>query len=288
MQQRSEGGKMKRICEKESRFSRGAVVYCWTDVPGVEGRQQLDDQERRCRDHCAHSGLEVVACFLDAVERGRKVDRPGLLRMIGFVVRNYARVGRVVVPRFNGFTRSMTEYHLIVALLGRLDMLLESVAGPVEATQDESVSGPLEAFLSACEFERLSALTKQGILAARKKGLATSAMPVGYVSRRTPEGDREIVPDPEVAPIVTEAFRLAASGEMTRAEIVRRLGPAGARLSPRASRLTWKAIRRILSNRTYLGLVHVNEAEGWIKGCFEPLTDWASFEAAQAHLYSDM
>jgi len=279
---------MKTVSAKGSRPSGEAAIYCWAETPGAEGKRQLDEQEKRCREYCARSGLEVAACFLDPVEQGRTVDRPGLLRMIGFLVRNRSRVSRLVVTRFNGFTRSMTEYHLIVALLGRLDMLLESVAGPVEATQDESVSGPLEAFLSACEFERLSARTKQGILAARRNGLTTCAVPVGYLSRMNSKGAREILVDPETAPSVSEAFRLAASGEVSRAEIVRRLERTGIRLSPRATRLTWKAIRRILSNRTYLGLVHVNEAEGWIKGCFEPLTDWASFEAAQAHLYSDM
>jgi len=272
---------MKTAVENNLRPSGGAVLYCWTNASEAEGRLQLVDQEQLCREYCARSNTEVLARFLDTVEPGRKADRPGLLRMIGFVVRNRARVGRVVVPRLDGFASSSAELDLIVAILGQQGVALEGIAGQVESARNDSLIAPLEAYLGACESASTSARTREGIRAARRSGLPTNSPPVGYVARRSPEGYREIVPDPETAPIVSEAFRLAASGDMARGEIVRRLGQAGARLSPRASRLTWKALRRILANRMYVGLVRISSDEGWIKGCFEPLVDQQTFDEAQ-------
>ena len=162
-----------------------------------------------------------------------------------------------------------------------MKMAVETATGAEDQANHDTFLDPISACIAEYERMAIGAITKRGILETRRRGLLTSAPPIGYLSRRTPEGDREIVCDPEKAPVVSEAFRLAASGEVSRTEIIRRLERTGIRLSPRAARLTWKAIRRILSNRTYLGLVQVSDTEGWIKGCFAPLVDQQTFELAQ-------
>lgn len=120
-------------------------------------------------------------------------------------------------------------------------------------------------------------------------GWSGGPAPIGYCTERHPEnGRRYLVPD-ERAPAIQEAFRRYADGE-TIYRVATFLAesltdwPRSGNRDP--SRLR-HATRKILRNRTYLGLIPRRREKKWLPGLHEPLVDKETFERCQARLDSN-
>jgi DNA invertase Pin-like site-specific DNA recombinase len=117
---------------------------------------------------------------------------------------------------------------------------------------------------------------------AVKRGVRPAATPVGYV--RSPDG--RLVPDPEEAPAVREAFRLAATQGLRAArDYLRGAGLTTKRrhqvTKERGLERTWTTTRTraLLTNRIYLGEIRIGSLEPK-KGAHDPLVDLATWTAA--------
>ena len=123
---------------------------------------------------------------------------------------------------------------------------------------------------------RHSRATSEAMADAASAGRFPGCAPVGYLNAAGPAG-KGLEIDPIKAPLVREAFRLAAVG-MVPEKISEALWRKGLR-SRRGKRMGQSAVRRMLANPVYLGFVRW---DGMLAaGCHEPIVDSAAFAAAQ-------
>ena len=83
----------------------------------------------------------------------------------------------------------------------------------------------------------------------RAEGLPTGCAPVGFRNRRDAEGKSYVEPDPALAPLVAEAFRLRAEGMPIR-KILAQLTPRGL-VSRNGKPMGPSALLAVLNNPMY-------------------------------------
>lgn len=115
-----------------------------------------------------------------------------------------------------------------------------------------------------------------------QRGVPTGPVPLGYKKVRL-RGQMWVVVDQETAPLVREAFQLAALKNFTLRQIVTIVSKAGL-VSRRGTPLSATALWRILGNPFYLGQIRYSGKV--LQGMHEPLITQSEFEKVQQSLSS--
>ncbi len=250
-----------------------------SDVRGREGPSFISeaDQYQRCRAYADAYGHTIV-------DEGSDLDVSG---------------GVMSRPTFNQFLARVTDRQVDGIIVAKLDRFARSNAGALEAvTAIETAGGVLIVaeqidsstaagrFLRSILFssaqwerERIGEAWLTARSSAVERGIhVTRHTPPGYVRNpksNDPATDRRLVPDPEHADTVREAFAMAAQGESntTIAEYLTKQKLSGAHW--RSSR-----INRLLANRVYLG--EARSGQGVVNpAAHDPLVDERTFLLAQ-------
>lgn len=164
----------KRLQEREARLAQGAgklvgYVRVSTEEQAEEGHS-LAGQEQRLVDACARQGFELIWTFSD-VASGAKTDRDGLRDAQEAVTRGDAE--GIVFGKLDRVTRSMRHgAQLVEWARAEGYTLLSADEGPM-VSRGQLVNEALPFFLALAqvERERISRRTKEGLAAARAKGV---------------------------------------------------------------------------------------------------------------------
>jgi len=129
-------------------------------------------------------------------------------------------------------------------------------------------------------FLEIGDLTRKAKQEKAQRGELPGPAPLGYRNCRTGRITTTVEVDPQIAPLIQEAFRLAANGRSLR---------------PLLRDLTWKGLRSrngkclqvaglwyVLSNPFYAGFVRYEEK--LYPGTHEPLVDKTTFDLVQVKL----
>lgn len=187
-----------------------AVIYCRVSTTEQAQNLSLPTQEKACREYCQRQGYEVAEVFVDAGESAKTTNRPEFLRLLATCRKQRGRLHAVVVYSLTRFSRNTADHHAIVTLLRGLGIALRSVTEPIDDSPSgrlmEGILAAMAQFDSDVRSERVTA----GMRAAMERGRWVFWAPIGYLRGRP--GEASLVPDPERAPAVREAFDLAARG----------------------------------------------------------------------------
>lgn len=206
-----------------------------------------EDQRDRLQAACERDGLELIACYEEIdVSGGTPLERRhGLRQAVEAVEAGEADV--VMVAYFDRLVRSLRVQDEVVSRV-------ERAGGRVVALDFGRVTGESAAqWLSGTmigavsEYYRRSVRERSGEAQARAvaRGVAPwPNVPPGYRRRQ----DGRLEPDPELAPVVAEAFRMRAAGRPIR-EIRAYLADHGVRRS-------FHGVTSMLRSRIYLGEIH--------------------------------
>jgi len=217
-------------------------------------------------------GVEIAAWHEDLDQSGGKLDRPGLSALLeriengeseGVIVARLARLSRLGVADALRLVERITEAG---GSITAVDLGLD----PTTPVGEFGVTVMLA--MSRMERRRLSDGWGEAKLRAMERGAKIGPTPFGY-RRRTDETRKgELEPDPERAPIVAEAYRLAANGgvEAARAYL---LQAAPERASNNHT------TRRLLASRCYVGESHYGGKV--VRDAHPAIVDRATWEAAQ-------
>ena len=124
--------------------------------------------------------------------------------------------------------------------------------------------------------------TVDGMQAALQRGRWTFQAPLGYRKLAWGNGP-SMEPDPEVAPLVLQAFELFATGSYPKARVLETVTALGLR-TRRGKKVSPQEFDRILRNPLYEGRMVV---PGWgvdCRGDFEPIVSREMFRTVQAIL----
>lgn len=122
----------------------------------------------------------------------------------------------------------------------------------------------------------ISGLVSDGMLNRVRDGVLPGCAPVGYLNTHI-NGERAIVVDPKLGPLVQEAFRLAKSKKYSLRKILKELTPKGL-VSRNGKPIGPSALMGILKNPFYTGRIrYYGEL---LPGGHEALVDDKAFMAA--------
>lgn len=226
-----------------------AVIYARYSAGSGQTDQSIEGQVRECKAYIKQQGFKLVDTYADRHITGRTDRRPEFLRMISDAEAGKFNV--VVVYTTDRFSRS--KYDSVVYKKQLKDLGVQ-ICYAAENIPDGPEGILLEALMEGWAqyySEELSRKIRRGMHDSASKCKATgSTPPLGY--KVNSDGYYEI--DEDVAPHVVRSFEMYADG-CRYIDITRYLESHGI-LTGRGNPLNTTAIRRLLTNRKYIGEYH--------------------------------
>ena len=262
---------------------KGKQTLIYTRVSTEEQADRgfsLRDQEARLREHCARTSREVVGHYQDDAS-AKTFDRPAFQRLLRWLRTNRGGADELLVVKWDRFSRDMTGALDMIRRLNGVDVEVQAVEQPIDWEIPEQRM-MLAVYLAVPEVEnrRRSINTIMGTRRALREGRWCNAPPLGYRYIRD-EHNKPLLTPSEKAPLVREAFDLAASTDLAVSEILLRLKKRGLRYS--RSKL-YELLRRPIY-KGYLNLpAWRDEPAELIRGLHDPIVPgelWARVQEAR-------
>jgi site-specific DNA recombinase len=124
------------------------------------------------------------------------------------------------------------------------------VIGPHSRSSDQLVHG-INVLMARNYILNLSEETRKGMLEKARSGVYPGFAPVGYRNADGPSGKRNIVSDPDTAPVIAELFQQFATGQYSLKALVGEFNAGGVKL--RGRKLYSSVVHQILRKRLYTG-----------------------------------
>jgi len=265
-------------------------------------RQDIDlsisAQLKALREYASRNGQVVVRKYIDEVESGRSIDRPGFRQMIITARQKPAPFEAILVWKLSRFARNREDSIIYKSLLRKQGIQVISINEPVE---DTPVGRLLEGIIEVVD-EFYSANLSQDVLRGQSENASRGfhnggRPPYGYKRVQVIDGVRnrtKLEPDPKTAPIVQRIFRECLNDKGLKT-IIRSLN---ADRIPSCTGKKWGAtsVEKIIHNEAYTGtLVWGKRKKGKdstgkmpapqrVDGAWPAIVDKAVFKQAQAVL----
>ena len=257
-----------------------AVIYCRVSTKEQVDNLSLSTQERFVGAQTRRvSRFGVARVFVERGESAKTADRPELLAMLEWCRKNKDTVDVVVVYAVSRLARQQYDHHTIRMMLSKYGVSLRSVTEPIDdSPTGKAMEGMLSVF-SQLDNDMRSERTKAGMQARMQLGKWSHKAPMGYLNSKEPS----LEPDPQVAPLIAEAFQRMASGRYSLTEVtayVNALGLRGRNGKP----VEAKRLDRILRSPVYKGLIVSKKSAISAQGDFKPIVSEGRFELVQAAL----
>ena len=278
--------------------ARQAALYLRVSSDDQVKGYSLTDQEAMLRQWCRSRGVDVAATFRDegvsAKSRATVGEsfstRPGWQRMMEWLRGDGQACGLVLFKDYSRFSRDATDALVTIRQLDALGVEVQAAEQPIDWSVPEQV--PLVMLyigMPEAENRRRALNIRRGVQRAHLEGRWIQTAPTGYVKRYDDRGKPYIVPDPDTAHLVRDAFDLAAAGDLSIDAIRKTLRKQDGKM------LMGSPFRfaQMLQNRAYLGEVHVkpDAAQGirehWVDGMHDALVSQVTFDRAQLRFQSD-
>lgn len=246
------------------------VIYCRVSPRGStydKENTSVGMQEEICRDFVARQGGVVCAVYIDDLQTGTNIDRPGLQTILTQLASG-AEWDNLCVYRMDRLTRSLLDQ---LTLCKKFSAANKGIVSATEPTFDYSSSlGKLQmAQLAAInEYYRdvLADNTRNKMLSIAAAGeWAPGLVPLGY--RRAGKRDNRLVIDERGAAKVRDMFEMYANDNTTTKMILEKY-------HLNRQQLLWQ-----LRNRVYIGKIVYAGQE--FEGKHEPIIPLELFEKVQ-------
>ncbi len=249
----------------------------------VEGFS-LPAQREACTRKAEALGATVVEEFMDRGESATTAKRAGLQAML--VRLQDGDIDHVIVHKVDRLARNRADDIAIVVAIRKTGAQLVSVSENIDETPSGILLHGIMSTIAEFYSRNLAAEVKKGTTQKAKTGGTPFRAPIGYLNVRDSIDDREIrtiAVDPERGPLVTEAFRLYASGQYALSDLAPILEARGLRSRPRRGNqprpLAINQLAALLRSRYYIGTVEY--AGKSYEGRHQPLIDPITFQTVQ-------
>lgn len=260
----------------------GAVIYVRVSTKEQTENLSLPTQLKACEEYCARQGLTVIERFVERGESAKTADRTELQQLLTFCRKQKGRVSFVIVYNLTRFAREKYDHFALRACLSGLGISLRSATEPIDDTSTGKLVEGVLASVAQFDNDVRSERTRAGLRAALERGRWTFVAPLGYLNSPTRGGGASLIPDPERAALVVQAFEDFATAGRTKLEVLAQLTAAGFR-NRRGQPLSVQTMSNMLRNPVYVGQIQVR---GGVvaRGDFAPLVTEATFYRVQAIL----
>jgi site-specific DNA recombinase len=260
----------------------GAVIYVRVSTKEQTENLSLPTQLHACEEYCKRQGYEVLERFKEEGESAKTTDRTELQNLLKYCRTHKGKVNFVVVYNLTRFAREKYDHFALRALLKSLGISLRSATEPIDDTSTGKLMEGVLAAFAQFDNDVRSDRTRAGMRAALELGRWTFPAPLGYLNAPKWSG-KSLIPDPERATFVTQAFEDFATGRFTKQEILTRVTLLGLR-TRRGLVLSPQSLGQVLRNSIYIGMIESPEYGVSTRGDFDPLVKETTFYRAQAIL----
>jgi DNA invertase Pin-like site-specific DNA recombinase len=255
-----------------------AVVYVRVSTDRQVDNTSLDGQERACKDFCHKHGWKVTKLYREEGASAKTAERPLFQKMLRYCKEAKPRPSYVVFYAVDRFARDSHDHHVVKRHLASAGVLLRSATQPLgESPTEALMEGLLSQFAQFDNAVRAERATN-GMKARLSSGSWPFRAPLGYKNAKTATG-KTLVPDPDRAPQVREAFTRFATGLHTKGEVREYVNDMGLRIRSGA-KVSPETFRRLLENPIYTGVLNV---EAWGMSRLRAACGSRDFQSSAAH-----
>ncbi|TDC33107.1 recombinase family protein [Micromonospora sp. KC213] len=223
-------------------------------------------------------GMREVGVVQDIDVSGTHFAREGIDRIRAMA--EARQIDAIAVYDVSRFGRNVLESLLFLRELSQLGVTIISACEHID-TSTPAGEMMLINLLNIAQYRSREIGRGWSATIARRaeRGRHHGRVPAGY--QRGPSG--QLVPDPVLGPVVAQVFRDYAAGALVR-ELRRRLQVATGN-----PKLATNSMKRMLANRTYLGIVHSRGAGGVVEtpNAHDPLVDDVTWRRVQDRIAAD-
>ena len=248
------------------------IVFYGRYSDSGQSEQSIEGQRKACYEFAKRNGYRIITEYIDRAISGTGADnRPEFLKMIADSAKRQFQ--GILVYQLDRFARNRYDSATYKTRLKKNGVKVlsarENISDDASGVLMESVLEGMAEYFSA----ELSQKVKRGMtLTAEKCEFTGSGVPLGYKIV-----DKKFAINEDEAPIVKRIFEMYLD-DKTMAEIMRYLNESGVKTS-KGNKYQKDAIRRILTNRKYLGIYIYRDIE--IPNGIPQIIDNVTFEQAQ-------
>jgi len=259
------------VCSPTVRFDR---------VSSVDQRDgfSLASQQTLGEKYAKENNLRVMKSWSVDESASKEDERKHFFEMVEFVKNN--KIKDVVFDKVDRACRGLKSAVVIEELIDRFGVKFhftrEHLIIDRDSPPQEKLRFYLGTILGKYYIDNLKTEINKGLVARRDAGLWNSKAPFGYKNVRLGSSNKaEVIPDPEISPIVKEIFELYATGNYSYEYFVNLLK---SRFPERA--VTKRVFEELLKNPFYYGDMRI-KGDLIVKGAHEPLISKSLWSACQ-------
>ncbi|MEW6616851.1 MAG: recombinase family protein [Patescibacteria group bacterium] len=264
-----------------------AVAYCRVSTEEQANKGlSLDVQEENCVRAIKENNMCLLKVIRDEGKSAGSLKRSGMEEIMRLSIAK--KIDAIYVISSDRLTRNTADHLLLRDMFRKNDVQLIYLNQPLD---DSAISRTMDTILASFnEFQRMatSEKVKSTMKAKAEAGYFPTLAPIGYKNTQDKSakerlGVNIITPD-EMAPLVTELFKLYATGNFNVYDLGDLLYKKGLR-TKRGEKIAPSRLYDMLKNRVYLGEIvwggmHIKD------GKHPPLIDEGTFSAVQSMLSS--
>ncbi len=241
----------------------------------VREGNSLPVQESLCTEYAQKRGYQIDHIFHEEGESAKTADRTKLKEMIAYIDAHSKQIEALIVYRIDRLSRVTEDYLVLKACFAKRGVRVYSVSEEINDSPSGRFVETLLAATAQLDNEVRAERSRNGMVARVQQGLWVWAEPYGY--KRDKKGGN-IVPDPEIAPIVEMIFEEWVKGTYTFGGLAKLLAERGVK-TRKLHTPTMQFVSNILRNPVYQGDI---ESFGAVQpGSFSPLVSRTLFAQAQ-------
>ncbi len=259
------------------------LAYCRVSTEDQTDGISLDYQEQECKKAAYADGYTDVIVIRDEGKSGKDLFRKGIQEVIELAKKR--EFSTMYVTNSDRLARSVEAHAFVRTILKNNDVKLKYLNGQSSGEDASSIlTDNMFATINQFYSDTTREKTIQAVDTKARAGYFPANVPAGYMNVENPDKNCEkvakriIVPHPKTAHLVTEAFKLYATGQYNVFQLNDMLHDKGL-VSSSGKKLVPAMFYKMLKNRLYLGEIHWRDIH--VKGKHQPLIDEATFDQVQ-------
>jgi site-specific DNA recombinase len=267
--------------------NKKAVLYSRvsTDEQASEG-MSLDVQQEMCTEMIKKDGFILKEVIRDEGKTGKNMNRPGIQKILQLIEEK--KIDAIYAVSNDRIARNTLDFLTFSNILLRNGITLRFVRDPnLDNSAGSKMTRTVMAAFSEYTSNVIAEKVKDNMYAKAQAGYFPAVAPLGYKNAADPHAtDRKaakiIIPDPERAPLITEAFKLFATGNYNVYNLNDIMHEKGL-TSRKGTKFSVSRFHGLLRNPVYIGELHWGEV--FVKEAkHEPLVDRETFNKVQSIL----
>ncbi|MBI3103533.1 recombinase family protein [Candidatus Daviesbacteria bacterium] len=266
----------------ENNKKPACLSYCRVSTLEQKDNLSIETQQIKILEKIEDLGGYLAEdCYIDNGISGTSMNRPGLQALLARCSKK--DIDYLIVQDSSRISRNTFEYLYIKSELKKFGVKVIPLTGivdddPISQTMDEMM-----AVVNALHPRMTSFKVKQTAAEKFKAGYYPSVAPLGYknILNPNPSGSYDkkiVVPDPNSAPFITQAFKMYATRNYSIYDIRQYLNKHGV-LGKKGRPLQFSVTHTMLRNKFHWGWMHHGGLEGM--GKHEPIIDKETFDLVQ-------